>query len=653
MFFHELAHVDADHGIGTVEQELGQGLAQFGLADAGRAEEQEGTVRPVRVGQAGTRAADGRGHRGHRLVLADDLAVQIAFHTQQFFTLAFQHLADRNAGPARYHFRDFVSGHFILQELEAMGFDRHGRAQLLFQFRNAAILDLAHQGDVLLALRGIELKTRLFQLLLDAGGSGQRGFFGLPDFLQIAELALELVDFLLEIVQTLFGFAVFFLFQGFALHLELDQAALHAVHFLRLGVDLHADARCRFVHQIDGFVGQLPVGDVTVRQRRRRHDGRVGDFDAVVHGVTLFQTAQNGDGVLHRGLADEHFLESALERGILLHVLAVLIERGGADAVQFTAGQRRFQHVAGIHGAFALAGTDHGVQLVNEQDDIAFLLRQIAQHRLQALFELAAVFGAGNQRTHVEREHAPATQAFGHFVVDDALGQAFDDGGLAHAGFADQHRIVLGAALQHLDGAADFLVAADDRIKLAAFGTRGQVDAVLLQSLPVFLGIGIGHRLAAAQSQDGLLELGFIGAGGFQGAPGRTAVAGNGQQKPFAGDELILMLLRQFVGLVEQARQFVADRHLAVLTGDFRQLIQGLAEFLFQDRQIDAGLAQHRQAVAALLVDQCRKQMDRLDQAVVTADGQALGIAQSLLEFAGEFIDTHAVPLSWIAPQGA
>jgi hypothetical protein len=45
----------------------------------------------------------------------------------------------------------------------------------------------------------------------------------------------------------------------------------------------------------------------------------------------------------------------------------------------------------------------------------------------------------------------------------------FDDGGLAHARLADQHRVVLGAALQDLDGAADLVVAADHRVELAGW----------------------------------------------------------------------------------------------------------------------------------------------------------------------------------------
>src|SRR5690606_16026038 len=141
---------------------------------------------------------------------------------------------------------------------------------------------------------------------------------------------------------------VLLLAQGLALDLELDQAPLLAVHLLRLGVDLHADARSRLVHQVDGLVGQLAVADVAVRERGRGDDRRVGDLDAVVHRVALLEAAQDRDGVLHARLADVHLLEAPLQRRVLLDVLAVLVERGRADAVQLAARQRRLEHVAGV-----------------------------------------------------------------------------------------------------------------------------------------------------------------------------------------------------------------------------------------------------------------------------------------------------------------
>jgi hypothetical protein len=120
-----------------------------------------------------------------------------------------------------------------------------------------------------------------------------------------------------------------------------------------------------------------------------------------------------------------------------------------------------------------------------------FLLGQVVEHRLQALLELAAELGAGDQRAHVQRQQTLVLQAFRHLAVDDALGEALDDGGLADAGLADQHRVVLGAPLQHLDGAADLVVAADHRIELALLGALGQVDGVFLQRLALLLGVGV------------------------------------------------------------------------------------------------------------------------------------------------------------------
>ena len=60
VLLHELGHVDADHGVGVVEQEIGERLGQLGLADAGRAEEQE------RCPSAGSGPAGRRGRGGSR-----------------------------------------------------------------------------------------------------------------------------------------------------------------------------------------------------------------------------------------------------------------------------------------------------------------------------------------------------------------------------------------------------------------------------------------------------------------------------------------------------------------------------------------------------------------------------------------------------------
>src|SRR5215469_9433296 len=184
--------------------------------------------------------------------------------------------------------------------------------------------------------------------------------------------------------------------------------------------------------------------------------------------VALFQAAQNGDGVFHRRLADEDGLEAPLERWVLLDVFSVLIQRGSTDRAQFTAGQRRLEHIRGIHGAFGSAGAHKRVQLVDEEDDLTFGFGDFLQNGFQAVFELAAIFCSCDQRRQIERNDSLRLQNFGNVSRDDSLGKAFDNGSLTYARLADEDGIVFRAAREDLHDAANFFVAANYGVELAA-----------------------------------------------------------------------------------------------------------------------------------------------------------------------------------------
>ena len=137
-----------------------------------------------------------------------------------------------------------------------------------FKNRNFPVLNFRHFCQIAVALRALDFATRLLDLLLDLARALHRGFFRLPDLVEIGKLAVEFGDIRFQIGQTLFRLLVLLLLQRLALDLELDQAALEPIELLGLGIDFHADARSRFVHQIDGLVRQLAIRDVAMRQRR-------------------------------------------------------------------------------------------------------------------------------------------------------------------------------------------------------------------------------------------------------------------------------------------------------------------------------------------------------------------------------------------------
>src|SRR5437870_3394009 len=118
--------------------------------------------------------------------------------------------------------------------------------------------------------------------------------------------------------------------------------------------------------------------------------------------VAVAEAAQDLHRVLDRRLLDADLLEAALERGVALQVLAVLVERRRADRLQLAAGERRLQDRGGVDRALGGARSDEVVQLVDEQDDVA-ALGDLLHHLLQALLELAAVLRARDERREVER----------------------------------------------------------------------------------------------------------------------------------------------------------------------------------------------------------------------------------------------------------
>ena len=210
------------------------------------------------------------------------------------------------------------------------------------------------------------------------------------------KLLVEVGQLLLDLRQALPRVRVRLLLQALALDLELHHLAAHVVDLRRHRVDLDAQPAARLVDEVDRLVRQEAVGDVAVRERGGGHQRGVLDAHAVVHLVALLEAAQDADGVLHGGLAHHHRLEAPLQRRVLLDVLAVLVERGGADAVQLAARQRRLEHVARVHRALGLARADERVQLVDEEDDLPVRVRHLLEHGLEALLELAAELGAGD-----------------------------------------------------------------------------------------------------------------------------------------------------------------------------------------------------------------------------------------------------------------
>ena len=130
---------------------------------------------------------------------------------------------------------------------------------------------------------------------------------------------------------------------------------------------------------------------------------------------------------------------------------------------------------------------------------------------------------------------------------------------------------------KHLDGAPDFLVAADHRIELAVARRLREVARIFLQRVIGVLGRGAVGRAALAQGLDRRIEVLRRQAAFAQEIARLTVlVERQPQQQPLDGDKAVAGFFRGLLGRIEGARQIrrqidlsgAAARHL-------RQFFQG------------------------------------------------------------------------------
>ena len=196
---------------------------------------------------------------------------------------------------------------------------------------------------------------------------------------------------------------------------------LDLVQLLRTRVHLRADARARLVQEVDRLVRQEAVLNVARAEHHGAHQRLVADMYVVVLLEPLLDTAQDRDRVLLARRVHEHRLEASLQGCVLLHVLAVLVQRRCADAVQLSARKHGLEHVAGVGRALGLARPDDGVDLVDEKDDLPFRFPDLLEDRLEPLLELSTVARPCHERRHVKREDHPVPEPLRHVAADNPL----------------------------------------------------------------------------------------------------------------------------------------------------------------------------------------------------------------------------------------
>ena len=344
VLLHVLAHIDADHAPLIVKERLRKGLGELCLADTRRAKEDKRADRTVRILDSGTCTQNRLADSGHRLILSDNALMEHILQTEQLLALTRHHLRDGDTRPAADDAGNILLADLLLEHLFTVRLCSECRflvGKLLLKLRHLAVFQFRCTGEVLGALGCLHLTAQFVHLLFDGTYAQNCLLFTFPLLLELLLLCVKAFllgdkcrEFFLRVLVRL-------LFQRLLLDVELENLAPNLIEWCGHGLNLRAQlCRC-LIDEVNRLVGQESIGNITVRECRRGDEGRVADAHTVMHLVAILQSAQDGDGVLHRRLADHNGLEATLKCRVLIDVLAVLVQCRSTDAAQFPAREER------------------------------------------------------------------------------------------------------------------------------------------------------------------------------------------------------------------------------------------------------------------------------------------------------------------------
>src|SRR5690606_33996540 len=189
---------------------------------------------------------------------------------------------------------------------------------------------------------------------------------------------------------------------SFPFDFELTDLAITLIDFLRNTVQLQSKPGGRLIDQVDRFIGEMPVSDVSGREFSRCDQRFVFDFDLVIHLVFFLEPPEDRYRIFYGGLIDVDGLEPPNEGLIFFKMFLIFIQGSRSDGSQFATSQGWFEDIGCIHGTLATTCTDQGMDLVDKKDEFSIAGLDFIDDRFDSFFKLTLILGSGYEGCQVE-----------------------------------------------------------------------------------------------------------------------------------------------------------------------------------------------------------------------------------------------------------
>ncbi len=247
------------------------------------------------------------------------------------------------------------------------------------------------------------------------------------------------------------------------------------------------------------------------------------------------------------------------------------------------------------------------------------------------------------KRSHIEGNDSFRLQCFGHITLHDAIRNAFGNGRLANARFADEHRIVFCATRKNLQHAADFFVPPNHRIHLSLPGKIIQIPAITLKRLIFFFGSLIGDALIPANLFEHLENrIDCYALVKQQFARSTVLRLDHCQQQMLCADKFVFQILCLPGCALKESAQILRQRLIRnACAADLRKSLDCFVDLDLREVDVGANLLQNGNHCPTRILHECSQQVFGFNHLIAVARGNFLSVLYGFLGFYGKLIEVH------------
>ena len=289
------------------------------------------------------------------------------------------------------------------------------------------------------------------------------------------------------------------------------------------------------------------------------------------------------------------------------------------------------------------------MQLINEEDYLAFGLFNFVQNGFQTLLKFAPELSARNKSTHIKGEELPVFKIVGNISTDDTLCQTLCNGSFTDTGFTDKNGVVLGLTGQDTDSVSYLAVTADNRVKLVLTGKLHKVLTVLFKHIIGVLGSIGGNTLVASYLLKSLQEAVLVNGKVFEYLfDVLVSVVKVGEHNVLYGYKFIAHVLGNGFGGIEQSVKGLGDIngvHITSATRYLGYICHNTLKAACNNGCVLAQLFHQLRDKTVFLSHQRIKQMRLVNVGVLVLNSGILCSLNGFYSLFGKFLHIHKIHL--------